>query len=163
MSSDIKEDRPNASKEEEDNAVTKEFCANRTLSWHEHVYKKLTNKPTPHLIENILGIQNRPHQFKEVQDLPKSNRMTVSAPVSPQDKFPKLEPSVNEVNEPLNLSIRSDLKVRTKTVKGTTYSHLILTPLPCNYAASPTTTPLKYTITQSFKSTRLQYTILLQN
>ncbi|CAH1377944.1 unnamed protein product [Tenebrio molitor] len=126
MSSDVKEetvdgraDKALAPKIEPDGGVIKEFCGNRTLSWHEHVYKKLTNKPTPHLIENILGIQNKSNQFKEVQDLPKTNRMTVSAPVSPQENFPKLQPSV-EVNEPLNLSIRSDLKVRTKTVKEPT-------------------------------------------
>jgi hypothetical protein len=135
MSSDVKEetvdgraDKALAPNIEPDGGVIKEFCGNRTLSWHEHVYKKLTNKPTPHLIENILGIQNKSNQFKEVQDLPKTNRMTVSAPVSPQENFPKLQPSV-EVNEPLNLSIRSDLKVRTKTVKGT--------------SKSPTTNPIR--------------------
>lgn len=30
----------------------------RTIFWHEHVYNKLTPKPTPHYIENILGIQS---------------------------------------------------------------------------------------------------------
>ncbi|EFA11601.1 homeobox protein ceh-31 [Tribolium castaneum] len=113
MSSDVKEEKTDADEKTADSGVIKAFCGgNRTLSWHEHVYKKLTNKPTPHLIENILGIQN---------EKPEAKRMIVSI-ADNQEDFPKLQPAGTgcEVNEPLNLSIRSDLKVRTKTVKEPT-------------------------------------------
>lgn len=69
---------------------------NRTLTWHEHVYRKLSGRPTPHYIENILGLQEEKKKTPEHQE---------TVPVS-------------DMNEPLNLSIKSDLKVRSKTVKG---------------------------------------------
>lgn len=140
MSSDIKEDHQNfadshchtqnqeelssktisekTSSESSPNALTRVFNSSKTLSWHEHVYKKLTNKPTPHYIENILGIQC--NKTSHLQDLtsPKSNKMTVSETILTQDKFFKVHTSVTSVNEPLNLSIRSDLKVRNKVLRG---------------------------------------------
>lgn len=96
-----------------------ESCVNRTLSWHEHVYRKLTNKPTPHYIENILGLQNNKcGQFIDTQDTMKTNVISVSEHVTQHDNFSKIPPSVTEINEPLNLSVKSELKIRTKTVKG---------------------------------------------
>lgn len=96
-----------------------ESCGNRTLSWHEHVYRKLTNKPTPHYIENILGIQNnKSGQFIDTEDTMKTNILSVSEHVTQHDNFSKIPPSVTEINEPLNLSVKSELKIRTKTVKG---------------------------------------------
>lgn len=94
------------------NSVNKESLVNRTLSWHEHVYKKITNRPTPHYIENILGIQ------KQTCCNDESENMTVNN-TNPIETLPKIVAPVQELNEPLNLSIRnSDVKVRTKTVKG---------------------------------------------
>lgn len=138
MSSDIKEDHQNSTdcqtqnqdelsskthsnktvSESSPNLLTREFNSSKSLSWHEHVYKKLTNKPTPHYIENILGIQS--NKTSQLQDLTlhKTNKMTVSETVLTQDKFSKVHTSVTPVNEPLNLSIRSDLKVRSKILKG---------------------------------------------
>lgn len=72
---------------------------NRTLTWHEHVYRKLSGRPTPHYIENILGLQE--------EKIPQ-----------PQEPVPTICSAVPDMNEPLNLSIKSDLKVRSKTVKG---------------------------------------------
>lgn len=73
---------------------------NRTLTWHEHVYIKVSGRPTPHYIENILGLQKE-----------KSN-------AEPQEPVPTICSVVPDMNEPLNLSVKSDLKVRSKTVKG---------------------------------------------
>lgn len=94
------------------NSVNKECLVNRTLSWHEHVYKKITNRPTPHYIENILGIQKQTCYND-------TDSMTVSKQ-TPTETLPKIVAPVQELNEPLNLSVRnsSDVKVRTKTVKG---------------------------------------------
>lgn len=90
----------------------KEIIVNRTLSWHEHVYKKITNRPTPHYIENILGIQKQ-------TCLNDNESMTVNKTTLTEETLPKIAAPVQELNEPLNLSIRnSDVKVRTKTVKG---------------------------------------------
>lgn len=93
--------------------IKRDICVNRTWTWHEHVYRKLNSKPTPHYIENILGLQTKPSS--DPQDL--KSRMIAETPVA-QDSLPKITPSVPELNEPLNLSIRSDLKVRSKTMKG---------------------------------------------
>ncbi|KAJ8986276.1 hypothetical protein NQ317_009986 [Molorchus minor] len=86
------------------------------FSWHEHVYRKLSNKPTPHYIENILGLQS-----KSSQDNQQDNNMIVhvTPPVSPQSTFSNIPPVVptSEVNEPLNLSVKNEHRVRTKTVK----------------------------------------------
>lgn len=94
------------------NVINRDNCENRTLSWHEHVYRKLTAKPTPHYIENILGLQDKaagePQEYK--------GRMADGPGV--EHPHPKMTSSVPELNEPLNLSIRSDLKIRAKTVKG---------------------------------------------
>lgn len=76
---------------------------NRTLTWHEHVYRKLSGRPTPHYIENILGLQ-------EEKKTPE-----------PQEPVPTICSAVPDMNEPLNLSIKSDLKVHAKTVKGGCY------------------------------------------
>lgn len=88
------------------------------LSWHEHVYRRLTNKPTPHYIENILGLQG-----KSAGQLQQDTTMTghVTPPDSPQNSFSNVQPATvtSDVNEPLNLSVKNELKVRTKTVKGT--------------------------------------------
>lgn len=87
------------------------------LSWHEHVYRRLTNKPTPHYIENILGLQG-----KSAGQLQQDTTMTdhVTPPDSPQNSFSNVQPPTvtSDVNEPLNLSVKNELKVRTKTVKG---------------------------------------------
>nr|CAI5842285.1 unnamed protein product [Callosobruchus analis] len=61
-------------------------------SWLKHVYRKLKNKPTPHYIENILGLHksdSEPETHKNVTKHPE----TFTA-----------QPAVTEVNEPLNLS-----------------------------------------------------------
>ncbi|KAF7274390.1 hypothetical protein GWI33_012935 [Rhynchophorus ferrugineus] len=74
------------------------------FSWHEHVYRRLTTKPTPHYIENILGLAN------------------VTPPVSPLQNYPPAPPVSGvemEVNEPLNLSVRTDQKTRTRNTKET--------------------------------------------
>lgn len=105
-----------------------EFCVNRTFSWHEHVYRKLSNKPTPHYIENILDI-NKIRSGKSSQCLDdlhivktnsvRNNLIAVSdGDSSTQNSFNKMQSAVTELIEPLNLSIRTDFKVRTKTAKG---------------------------------------------
>ncbi|XP_066248739.1 homeobox protein Hox-A4-like [Euwallacea similis] len=66
------------------------------FSWHEHVYRKLSNKPTPHYIENILGLGNGNSQS--------------------ENTFCRTMVNL-EVNEPLNLSVKSELTIRTKCVK----------------------------------------------
>ncbi|XP_060537375.1 hematopoietically-expressed homeobox protein hhex-like [Cylas formicarius] len=73
-------------------------------SWHEHVYRRLTNKPTPHYIENILGLANG------------------TPAIPPQNDYPNLQAVHGEfeTNEPLNLSVKSEPKVRTKCPKETT-------------------------------------------
>lgn len=76
------------------------------FSWHEHVYRRLTNKPTPHYIENILG-------------LPK-----VTTHSQPQNNY-KRSLSDFEINEPLNLSVKSEPTVRTKCAKGKCF-HIIV-------------------------------------
>ncbi|KAK5639359.1 hypothetical protein RI129_011851 [Pyrocoelia pectoralis] len=87
---------------------------NGTLSWHEHVYRKLTTRPTPHFIENILGIQSIPPKCNDGEETVNKSKMSlISASFVPHG-VPKLLPT-RELNEPLNLSIRSD-KVRAKTV-----------------------------------------------
>lgn len=76
------------------------------LSWHEHVYRKVSGRPTPHYIENILGLHQ---EGKEPTATTAANAATtIRAPAA----------TAVEMNEPLNLSIKSDLKVRPKTVKG---------------------------------------------
>lgn len=80
----------------------------RTFSWHEHVYRKLTTRPTPHYIENILGISKKTSGEQE----PIVHKQVIDV-----DNFQVIT-NVPDLNEPLNLSIRSDLKVRMKNVKG---------------------------------------------
>lgn len=105
------------SEPDSNNSVHRESFVNRTLSWHEHVYKKINNRPTPHYIENILGIQRTPADAD-------SEKMPVKIS-TPSETVPKMTGSVQETNEPLNLSIRnSDVKVRTKTVKGKPFVRL---------------------------------------
>lgn len=98
----------------EGDVIKKDICENRTLSWHEHVYRKLTAKPTPHYIENILGLQEK------TASEPQECKMRTVADITPvvQHPHPKISSSVPELNEPLNLSIRSDFKIRAKTIKG---------------------------------------------
>lgn len=94
--------------------INNKHCDSRTLSWHEHVYRKLTTRPTPHFIENILGIQSKPSKCNDVETtLTKTKMPTISASHA-ADCTPKLLSS-QDINEPLNLSIRSD-KVRPKTL-----------------------------------------------
>lgn len=97
--------------------INNEQCENnKTLSWHEHVYKKLNNKPTPHFIENILGIQRKSNYSSNSEETFNSKMPVISASLA-TNSFQRLS-SVNELNEPLNLSIRSD-KVRPKSsIKG---------------------------------------------
>ncbi|CAH1153534.1 unnamed protein product, partial [Phaedon cochleariae] len=75
------------------------------LSWHEHVYRRLSTKPTPHYIENILGLPNR-SAGQYCQD----SREDLAMTAVPADV----------VNEPLNLSVKNHQKVRTKTPKEPT-------------------------------------------
>ncbi|KAF5300959.1 hypothetical protein FQA39_LY10929 [Lamprigera yunnana] len=93
-----------------DSADNQEFHY-RTLSWHEHVYRKLSNKPTPHFIENILGIQNSSSQCNEVEQVLNIPKMPMISATLVSDYVLH---SPHEVNEPLNLSIRCD-KLRCKT------------------------------------------------
>ncbi|XP_022901320.1 homeobox protein Nkx-6.3-like [Onthophagus taurus] len=90
-----------------DGDVRSKDDACRTLTWHEHVYKKLTNKPTPHYIENILGLQSKTTCQGE-----DNCRKTVSLTETPQDD--STEPK-EEVNEPLNLSIKTDAPATKRT------------------------------------------------
>lgn len=88
--------------------------ANGTFSWHEHVYRKLTNKPTPHYIENILGLQN--------VSVDSDNRNMTIRNLSPNRQQTDLKP-VNtmlhhDLNEPLNLSVRNEGKVRLKATNS---------------------------------------------
>ncbi|KAJ8939954.1 hypothetical protein NQ318_006135, partial [Aromia moschata] len=73
----------------------------------------------PHYIENILGLQSRSAgQFS--QEGQQDNMIGhVTPPVSPQSNFPNMPtaPAVGDVNEPLNLSVKTEHKVRTKTAK----------------------------------------------
>lgn len=92
-----------------------------SFSWHEHVYRKLTTRPTPHYIENILGISMKTNS--ETDESLVKQRIVVN---NIQENTNKIVASVQETNEPLNLSIKSDLKVRIKNVKGKiflTYFH----------------------------------------
>ncbi|KAH1023547.1 homeobox protein Hox-A4 [Dendroctonus ponderosae] len=77
------------------------------FSWHEHVYRKMSNKPTPHYIENILGLGsiNSQSQTLNTRQNTYPNRCTVSN---------------LEINEPLNLSVKSEPTVRTKCAKEPT-------------------------------------------
>lgn len=80
--------------------ASEDSLLNRTLTWHEHVYRKLSGRPTPHYIENILGLQEE------------------KKAAEPQEPLPTICSTVPDMNEPLNLSVKSDLKVRSKTIKG---------------------------------------------
>lgn len=82
------------------------------LSWHEHVYRPLSNRPTPHFIENILGIQNS-SKCTDVEGTLTKSKMPIISDSLVSDCVPKLVSS-QDLNEPLNLSIRSE-KVRPKT------------------------------------------------
>ncbi|XP_017782297.1 PREDICTED: homeobox protein Hox-A4-like [Nicrophorus vespilloides] len=79
--------------------VAKESDAGQDLfCWHEHVYRKLNTRPTPHYIENILGIG----------DPEASDNMTVSEFTEGQIKV--------DINEPLNLSTKCNNRLRTKAL-----------------------------------------------
>ncbi|CAH1979322.1 unnamed protein product [Acanthoscelides obtectus] len=90
-----------------------ECCAGETfrsfdgLSWHEHVYRKLNNKPTPHYIENILGLHKSDSETEMNKKVEGSETCTE-------------QPGVTDVNEPLNLSVKSQIKVRTRNPKEPT-------------------------------------------
>lgn len=86
-----------------------------TFTWHEHVYRRLTTKPTPHYIENILGIHG--DKALDTNSDVEMNNLCLSA-VS-EDTFAKVQSNVTDTNEPLNLSIRSSAKVKTKVSKET--------------------------------------------
>ncbi|KAL3289885.1 hypothetical protein HHI36_023275 [Cryptolaemus montrouzieri] len=82
----------------------------KTLTWHEHVYRRLTSKPTPHYIENILGIQCEKSSETDEHEL---KNMCLA---ENSDSFAKDQSSLTDaINEPLNLSIRNNAKVKTKT------------------------------------------------
>ncbi|CAH0561942.1 unnamed protein product, partial [Brassicogethes aeneus] len=122
MSSGVKEEQSLDQKPDfEQNNLTTEIRDSlpRPLSWHEHVYRKLTNKPTPHYIENILGIQNNDTQ--ESNSVIAQKMTCTSATSSPhQEAFPKIIHPAETANEPLNLSVRSasgDCKINLKTAK----------------------------------------------
>ncbi|XP_044766000.1 homeobox protein HMX3 [Coccinella septempunctata] len=84
-----------------------------TFSWHEHVYRRLTSKPTPHYIENILGLQcDKPLNSVDSE----MENMCLISGVS-KDNLAKVQSNVTDINEPLNLSIRSSIKVKTKVSK----------------------------------------------
>lgn len=121
----------------------KECLVNRTLSWHEHVYKKLTNRPTPHYIENILGIQKQ-SCYND------TDSMTINKE-TPTETLPKIVAPVQELNEPLNLSVRnnSDVKVRTKTVKGKLCLNICRT-CSSRYKIQPQTSSCFYFFTSAF-------------
>ncbi|XP_050497400.1 homeobox protein Hox-A4-like [Diabrotica virgifera virgifera] len=78
------------------------------FSWHEHVYRRLNNKPTPHYIENILGLKSE--QCEEQDDM-------IANVTNPPINYPVM---TAESNEPLNLSVKNQLKIRTKTAKDST-------------------------------------------
>lgn len=71
----------------------------KSLSWHDHVYKKLNTGPTPHYIENILGLK--------VCDNNKEQTMTFSA-IKHNNASYKVD-----LNEPLNLSIKCNSVTNT--------------------------------------------------
>lgn len=77
------------------------FANSERFSWHEHVYKKLNNKPTPHYIENILGLGNLNSQTHAQNSYNNHRAMNNS-----------------EVIEPLNLSVKCEATIITKVPKG---------------------------------------------
>lgn len=81
-----------------------------TFTWHEHVYRKLTAKPTPHYIENILGLQGSQPLDSEMENMCFSGVQ--------KDNLAKVQSNLTDTNEPLNLSIRTGAKVKTKISKG---------------------------------------------
>ncbi|KAB0801368.1 hypothetical protein PPYR_05722 [Photinus pyralis] len=106
---------PNLSKTECHNDASQSVqFENGTLSWHEHVYRKLTTRPTPHFIENILGIQSISPKCNNGEETANKSKMSFISASRVSDSVPKLA-ATHELNEPLNLSIRSD-KVRAKTI-----------------------------------------------
>lgn len=85
------------------------------FSWHEHVYKKLTTRPTPHFIENILGLPGVKVASRTDKDgvrrVTKMNCVSVDVNSA---GLARRSLTVGDLNEPLNLSIRSE-EVRIKT------------------------------------------------
>ncbi|XP_056645656.1 homeobox protein ceh-30 [Diorhabda sublineata] len=81
------------------------------LSWHEHVYRRLSSKPTPHYIENILGLKS---EQCDNQD----NMIGNFSP--PKVSYPVQQTVTADINEPLNLCVKSQIKIRAKTVKDST-------------------------------------------
>lgn len=108
----------NCDSDRESEGSTSHFSG-RTLSWHEHVYRKLNTRPTPHYIENILGLSDNLSELDDVCDIERNGSMTVVSDFG--DDSLKLE-----LNEPLNLSIKCNNRVRTKTDKGTSYQIFVL-------------------------------------
>ncbi|XP_065165531.1 homeobox protein Hox-A2-like [Atheta coriaria] len=102
----------NCDSDRESEGSTSHFSG-RTLSWHEHVYRKLNTRPTPHYIENILGLSDNLCELDDVCDIERNGSMTVVSDFG--DDSLKLE-----LNEPLNLSIKCNNRVRTKTDKEST-------------------------------------------
>lgn len=87
------------------------------LTWHEHVYKRLPSKPTPHYIENILGLQKT--SADQFQDNKEQN---MSSQVAAQNSYPSQTVTITpDVNEPLNLSVKNHSKGRTKNPRGMFY------------------------------------------
>ncbi|XP_018320572.1 hematopoietically-expressed homeobox protein hhex-like [Agrilus planipennis] len=85
---------------------------NRTYSWHEHVYRKVNARPTPHFIENILGIQTKRTTCPD--DVLQKDDSSLLQGFLPAE-VSKVTVAVQDANEPLNLSIKSD-KPGPKTV-----------------------------------------------
>lgn len=73
------------------------------LSWHEHVYKKLSSRPTPHFIANILGL---PPSVTKMNNNSANNCGDLVVPKGPL-KVDLGDKDLNEPAEPLNLTIPS--------------------------------------------------------
>lgn len=107
------------------------YKSGTVLSWHEHVYRRITHKPTPHYIENILGIQTPCNEALLTPDDCVGIGTTLSPVMPPTADYPLLltthidavadmhySESESELPDlPLNLSIRAIDKIKTKTSK----------------------------------------------
>lgn len=91
----------------EDNITSKgeehDKNANSALSWHEHVYKKLSSRPTPHFIANILGL---PASVAKMNNNRANNCGDLVVPKGTL-KVDYIDKDLNEPAEPLNLTIPS--------------------------------------------------------
>lgn len=101
-----------------------------TLFWHDHVYKNLAPKPTPHYIENILGIQPSPPRLT-TPPLP----ITVPLQLDSRSMSPRsnIEPRDNK-----DLKLGSIPLVRKTNSKQSVATNVI-TPTP---QANPVTVPV---------------------